>query len=236
MRRTKSKLKWVLSLVRAGETGLILKLLRGKIYSSSISICLRRDLADPFEAPAAKVPITVSAARERDAAALFDAAIPGLCAEEMKDRATRWGLFQSGISGCYVALDSGGLPCYAQWLLISADNHRIRDFFGGTFPTLKLDEALVEGVFTAGSHRGQGIMSEAMSLIAERASGLGVRYLMAFVAEDNIASLKGFKRAGFVPYMLWRTDWRLLRPRVKFVPLPNGATCALGDNLVSRTM
>jgi hypothetical protein len=102
----------------------------------------------------------------------------------------------------------------------SAENDRIQEYFRGTFPILAPDEALIEGAFTPESHRGLGIMPRAMALIAERATDFGARYVLTFVGEDNIPSLKGCKRAGFAPYMLRKTDWRLLRPRANFLPLP----------------
>jgi RimJ/RimL family protein N-acetyltransferase len=130
--------------------------------------------------------------------------------------------FQTGIPQCYVAIDQNGDPCYAQWLMSSVDNDRIQEYFRGTFPVLASDEALLEGAFTPESYRGRGIMPQAMALIAERAKNLRARYVITFVAEENIPSLKGCKRAGFVPYMIRKTNWRLLRPRVTFFPLPQG--------------
>jgi hypothetical protein len=41
---------------------------------------------------------------------------------------------------------------------------------------LSPDEALLEGAFTPESHRGQGIMPQAMASIAEKAKDLGARY------------------------------------------------------------
>ena len=102
----------------------------------------------------------------------------------------------------------------------AVDNERIQKYFRGTFPVLAPDQALLEGAFTPESHRGKGIMPRAMALIAEGARNLGARYVITFVAEENIPSLKGCKRAGFVPCMLRKTKWRLLRPRVTFLPFP----------------
>ena len=96
-----------------------------------------------------------------------------------------------------MAIDQNGDPCYAQWPISAVDNERIQKYFRGTFPVLAPDEALLEGAFTPESHRGKGIMPRAMALIAEGARNLGARYVITFVAEENIPSLKGCKRAGF---------------------------------------
>jgi GNAT superfamily N-acetyltransferase len=222
MNRTKSNLRWLILLLKTGQPGLILKKPRPKIYSHSSSFCLRRDLTRPFEAPAAKIPITVRPARDADAAALFNPSAPGLSPAEIDDRIARWGFFKAGIPRCYVAIDQNGCPCYSQWLMSSADNHRIQEFFRGAFPVLAPDEALFEGAFTPESHRGQGIMPRAMALIAEKARDFGARYVITFVGENNIPSLKGCARSGFTPYMRRTADWRLLRRRVTFLPLSSG--------------
>ena len=47
-------------------------------------------------------------------------------------------------------------------------------------------------------------MSAAMALIAERATNFGARYVLTFVEEHGIASLKACRRAGFMPHLLHR--------------------------------
>jgi hypothetical protein len=43
-----------------------------------------------------------------------------------------------------------------------------------------------------------------------------------FVGEDNVASLKGCKKAGFTPYLARTETWWLLRRHVRFTRLPDG--------------
>ena len=207
-------------LLRTRKLNPILQVLRRKLYSNSNFICLRRDLTQSFEAPTAKIPIiTVRPIQDREAENLFDATAPGLSAAEIIDRSGRMEFFKAGIALCYGAIDQSGKPCYAQWLMSSVDNDRIQHYFHGAFPILAPDEALLEGAFTPESHRGKGIMPRAMALIAESARNFGARYVLTFVTEENVASLKGCKRAGFEPYMLRKTKWRLLRPQVATLPL-----------------
>jgi RimJ/RimL family protein N-acetyltransferase len=106
-----------------------------------------------------------------------------------------------------------------QWLITAQDNGRIRDRWGELFPTLEPDEALLEGAYTAETHRGQGIMSHAMARIAAAAGKLGARRVITFVHHANIASLKGCERAGFAPYIERREAWSLFRRRIRFLPL-----------------
>ena len=48
-------------------------------------------------------------------------------------------------------------------------------------------------------------MSAAMALIAGRAAGIGARHVLTVVGLDDIASLKGCRRAGFDPLLLHRS-------------------------------
>jgi RimJ/RimL family protein N-acetyltransferase len=82
-----------------------------------------------------------------------------------------------------------------QWLLGVRDNDFIARL--GGFPALEADQALLENAYTPPAFRGLGIMPAAMAAIAEHASELGARYVLTFVDQHNIASLKGCQRAGF---------------------------------------
>jgi hypothetical protein len=236
MMRARSKLALLTGLLKSGQLATMATILRRRVYSNVVSFCLRRDLAQPFEAPSAKIAIDVHPITEAEAATLFNGALPGLSAEEINNRIARMGLFRSGIRQCYVATDQNGRPCYAQWLMSSRDNDRIQQFFRSSFPILAPDEALLEGAFTPASHRGQGIMARAMALIAEKAESLGARYVITFVGQNNISSLKGCQRSGFAPCVLRKTEWRLLRSRVRFVPLSEATSYPLDrEKEVPRT-
>jgi len=115
------------------------------------------------------------------------------------------------------------IPLKARPLDRRDDLSFIQAFYGDIFPRLHEDEALLEGAYTAEDFRGQGVMASAMAQIAERANDLGARWVITFVGERHIASLKGCKRAGFVPYVRRREIYRLFRHKVTFTPLPEGA-------------
>jgi RimJ/RimL family protein N-acetyltransferase len=186
----------------------------------SVSYGLRRDLSAPIEHPSAKIPISVRALREEDLDVLLPND-PALSAQERLEANWRRGFARNVGGGGYVAIDErDGSPCYVQWLLKPAQNDFIRRL--NTFPLLKDGEALLENAYTPPSHRGLGIMSAAMARIAEQATDFGARYVMTFVGLDNIASLKGCRRAGFAPDMLYYRDDRLfgLIRRNRYEPLP----------------
>jgi GNAT superfamily N-acetyltransferase len=192
--------------------------IRYRLYSDSTSIGLRRDLSLPFEKPMAKIPITVRPLAATDDLSVLDPE-PSMPAEEAMSRLIQRRLLRSGLRVCYVAIAPDGKPCYMQWAIPSAENHRAQAVFGNLYPVLGPDEALLEGAYTPPSHRGKGIMSAAMTQVAERAGDFGARWVITFVDERNAASLKGCVRAGFAPYLKRHEKFRLFYRQIRFEPI-----------------
>lgn len=175
--------------------------LRFALGYRSMRYGLRRDLSVPLEKPTAKIPISVRPMVNSDLPLLLSTDHVKDDPQEKQEIAWRRDFIAQGAQTCFVAVDErDDRPCYMQWLIGSADNDFVRRLEG--FPELKPDEALLENAYTPVAYRGLGIMSAAMSLIAERAADLGARSVLTFVLQDNIASLKGCQRAGFFPHML----------------------------------
>jgi RimJ/RimL family protein N-acetyltransferase len=193
-----------------------------RFYSQSLSYCLRRDLAIPIETPKAKIPISIRKLRASDISILLNLDDPSLSDQERRERTDRLVLLKEGVETCYVAVDQSDRPCYMQWLIGPNENLSLQRIFSGGFPWLESNEALLEDAFTPESHRGLGIMSCAMAQIAERGSAINARYIITFVHDQNIPSLKGCKRAGFVPYMLRYEKNRFFRRTISFSLLPAG--------------
>lgn len=209
-------------LVRHRQLGSILRRIRHKFYSDTPSFGLRRDLTIPFTPPDANLPLTIRPLAERDIPVLLGTDAPSGTEEGAKDRTDRRLLVQEQVPTCYVAVTPDDQPCYMQWLIGSGENERIRTFFAGGFPQLAPDEALLEYAFTLEAYRGQRIMPCAMAQIAQKAADFGARWVITFVIHNNIPSLKGCKRAGFMPYLLRHDRWRLFRRRLTFTRLPDG--------------
>jgi len=190
------------------------------LYSDSASVGLRRDLRAPCLAPGAQRPFQVRPLTPGDELAWLDVREPGLSDEQVYARLGQARLLRSGIQTCHVAVEPDGTACYMQWLILSNQNDQVRAFFGNLYPRLAPDEALLEGAYTPEAYRGQGIMAAAMAQIAERAGEFGARWVVTFVDESNVASLKGCARAGFVPFLRRHEAFRLFRRRVSFTPLP----------------
>lgn len=214
--------KQTLFLVQNLKLGGIFQKVKRRFFSETISYCLRRDLTIPFDAPNAKIPITVRPLKESDIPVLLDLDRPELSDQERKERMDRLILLKEGVQTCYVAVDQNDRACYMQWLIGPKENMNLQRLFHGGFPWLQQDEALLEDAFTPESRRGLGIMSCAMAHIAKRGEDIHARYVITFVHDQNIPSLKGCKRSGFVPYKLRREKNILFRRSFTFSMLPEG--------------
>ncbi len=176
--------------------------LKPKFTSETVRYGLRRDLEVSAVHPIAKIPISVRPITKRDLAILLPEDTSSFDPTDQKEVFwRRCFVAKVGIEGCHVAIDErDGSPAYMQWLFGPTRNDAIRKV--GGFADLSPDEALLENAYTPHTHRGLGIMSAAMALIAERGEALGARYVLTYVGTDNIASLKGCHRAGFAPYLV----------------------------------
>lgn len=188
----------------------------GLLYATRVTIGLRRDLGVPCPVPSAKIPIEVRPLRDADLPHLFPEDRSGLSRKERLELDTRRFYLRAGIPTCWVALDGRtGTPCYMQWLMGASHNRLIQETFPPRwFPELAPDEALLENAYTPAAYRGQGIMSCAMALIAERAAGIGAARVITFVENANVPSLRGCAKAGFSPHLA-RVERRALLDTIR---------------------
>lgn len=163
---------------------------------------LRRDLTQPQAVPKPRIPIEIRQLAEADLEVLLSHESVD-SAKERTEMTWRRDFYSRFPHGCFVAVDlRTGVPCYMQWLLGPADNAALAAL--RCFPALGEDEALLEQAYTHPDYRGRYIMPAAMAMIADRAVDIGARYVLTFVEESNVPSLKGCQRAGFRPHMLHR--------------------------------
>ncbi len=215
-----NKLKLAFTLLASGRYRAVLGALRQRVYSDTHALGLRRDLTIGFDAPSAKIGLHIRPLVASDVDPLLAVDELDLTDDFVVQRNLQSWLLEAGIGTCYVAVSDDGDLCYMQLLIGASENAQIQHHFGGLMPMLQPDVALLEGAYTSPRHRGQRIMPAAMAHIAERATDLGARYVITFVNEDNIPSLKGCERAGFTPYTRRTKRHRLFRRSVTFTPLP----------------
>jgi hypothetical protein len=214
------KMRWTVAklyrtaplMIGKGETSEIVRALKRRLYSNDVSYLLKRDLTVPFESPIAKIPFYVRPLQKAD--------LPKI----IEERPTRLPALEAGISTGYVGVTPEGDICYMQWLIDSSQNELIHRSFRGLSPRLNHDEALLEWAYTFKKYRGLSIMACAMSQISERAVDFGARWILTFVDHNNVFSLKGCKKAGFVPSMMRYEGWRGFRFHQSVEPLPKGTS------------
>lgn len=141
MGRRIAKLGTIASLIRAGHYDEAGKHLRRWQRSDFLFYGLRRDLAQPFEVPSAKIPLTVRPMREGDIPALVDIHTPGTTDQGIYERMNRLEFIRAGIPTCYLAVAPDDQPCYMQFLIGPRENAKLRAYLGGLFPPLAPDEA-----------------------------------------------------------------------------------------------
>jgi hypothetical protein len=217
------KIKTAFYLLFRLRFGDIVRKVRRRIHSRTLSYGLRRDLLVAFEPAPAKIPITIRPLVGSDIPQLLGAPRSGNGGHESVEDAERISFLRDNIPTCYVAVTEDDTPCYMQWLMSSEYNDSIQIRFNRVFPLLAPDEALLEDAFTPVAYRGMGIMSHAMALIANQAQAFQARWVITFVEQDNVASLKGCKKAGFVPYVLRDDRWLLFTRKLTWTLLPEGS-------------
>ena len=221
MCRLANRLWMVLFLVRKGQARALTGEIVRRLYSTEHSLALRRDLDVPIETPAARIRLDIRPLANEDVHELLDDYDDEVTAEAIKERARRKLFLREEIPTCYVAVTEGGHPTYMQWLMGPDQNDAIQSYFSGGFPILKHDEALLEFAFSLEKYRGMRVMQHAMAEIAMKGRDLGARFVLTFVKQDNIPSLKGCKHAGFFPYMIRVYRWRFFRRSSEFEMLPS---------------
>jgi len=189
-------------LIERGMTVLVLR---------RTSFGLRRQLANSWIVPTAKVPITVRELTLSDIPLILPQHLAASDKREGQQILARRKLLTQNIPTSFVALDqSSSRPCFIQWAFDSSQNDFIAHFFKGRFPRLKPGQILLENAYTHPDYRGQGVMPVAMSLIADTLATRGATEVMTFVETTNVPSLKGCIRAGFSPFVT-RRDLSLCR-------------------------
>ena len=223
MAATNSIARSAFDLLREGHIRALGESVRVRVHSNLRALGLGRDIDAPFSAPEARIPLHIRHLEPKDHARLFAGSVSGSGTQDTSHRSFMASFHEAEVGQCYVAANGRDEACFVQWLIGHDDNDGIEEYFGGLFPPLAADEALLEGAFTHEDSRGLAIMAHAMAKIAECSATIGAHRVLTFVPEDNIASLKGAQRAGFRPVSVRTLNWLLLRRQVSFEPLPADA-------------
>jgi hypothetical protein len=204
-----------------------------RLYSRHIAIGVRRDLNEPYDDPGpARIPLVVRQLQPDDDLSLV-ADVPGLTQQAADERATQRWLLNSDLPPPWVAVDPEGKVLFMVWMLMAKDNPQIRAVFRKELPVLKPDEAIIEGPFSAQSHRGLRVM-RAIKQTVESAGDFGVRYIYGFISETNTPQLVVAHHGAFYPFIKREMRWLLYRKRVRFIPLSEDEKLELQTQFAQR--
>lgn len=218
-----SKVRMVYLLVKSGNLIVIANAIGTRFNSSITSVGLLRNLDEDFPIIKPDIDLKIRLFKENDL-------------NTLDENYRHIGFINQNIPDCYTIVTDDNIPCFRMWLMKSSENQSIRNYFGGLFPILKPDEAIIEGVFTNPSYRRMGIMPYIMNTIAQQSKSEGVNKVISFVDIENIPSLKGFHRSGFSPYIVRKVKWKFFNRTINFEPLDNLILNNYKENTTSNVL
>ena len=218
--RVRKKARFAFHLLREARWKALADAFRQKMWSSTTTWGLRRDLTIPFPAPDAAIPITIRPVTDADIATLFDLHDSAISDAEREERRDRISMIEQGLPFNYVAVTEDDVPCFFQTVLYASDHDTMRAVWGNLFPRLAAHQCLIDGALTPEAFRGRKIMPAAMARISEAAIRPGITEAITFVDLDNIPSLKGCIRSGYLPACYRHIHWRFGRNTTTFTPVP----------------
>jgi len=128
----------------------------------------------------------------------------------------RINLIKTGLKSIYIGVDNKNTPCSIIWLIKPDENEKINHLFRGVFPKLNDGDILFENVYIAKSHRGLDIHPYVTKLSCDIAREEGMKRAILFIDIHNTATIRGVKKAGFIPFTIRIDRWRLFRRKVDF--------------------
>jgi len=193
-----------------------------QVWMDKQFFCLRCDLTQLPEPPKAKMAIQMKLldlAGFRGFAQEFEL-VSGHDAVEVFARER---LREAGVQAAYLATGEDGSPAYVQWLVDATRQSTLHGFQPGRYRALETGEVLLEGAYTFTAFRGRGLMNTGMYQLLEIARRQGAHAAWTYVATENVPSLRGCARVGFLPDSLRSNHRRFRAMRTEFSPLTSEA-------------
>lgn len=212
------------ALIRGIGLAGIVRALGDRAWSTNISFGLACDLA---RVPPARPTAVAVHMRETDEKTFtgFHAERERVAGDDYMEIDQRLRMCASCVVVLYCAFDPEGAPIFAQWLINSRTQFRLRRMTHGQFPELSESEVLAEGGYTFVDFRRLGAMGEGLRQVLCIARENGAERCVTFVTVDNLASLRGVANAGFELEHVRATVSRLGRRRViRRAPTPEERT------------
>ena len=184
-------------LLRIGGLRVFLSQLRRQIYSRDILFGLEKSLDNQCVQISSKLPHFLRQASKKDMEELL-AKAKEESKESVHELVERIWFYECGFNDCYVArnADTGEL-CSVAWLISANDGKLVDQGFKNRLPRLEEDELLLENCYTFEKYRGNSIMPSVIGELQGMARGKGFQRLTTCVRQDNVASLRAFRKLAF---------------------------------------
>lgn len=180
--------------------------------------CLVCDLTKLPAAPKAKVPTVM---QPFDLAKFdgFEKEFELVTGADAVEVYARERLREGNVHTAYVSRDPEGAAMYTQWLITPDTQEALHAFQPGRYRQLESADGLIEGAYTFSQFRGLGLMAASQYQLLAHARERGLQRVWTYVGTDNVPSLKGCARVGFVPHHIRRNHRRLGAMRTEFTRL-----------------
>lgn len=197
LRRPLKKARYALILYNIGGLKVFLRQLGRQMYNRDVLCGFEKDLNEKVMPVSSKLEYSLRPATEEDMEEVLAKSITE-SKESAHELIKRKWFYEEGFHDCYIARVAGTSElCHIQWLVSSEADDKAIQGFKNRLPWPKKDEVLIENIYTFEKYRGKGIMPSVTVKLCELARSKGFKRIITYVRQDNVASLRGMKKAGF---------------------------------------
>lgn len=224
IRRVGRRMRDLAEILRAAGPAYTADVIRRQFGDTRTYFQLRCELRDVPPVPSAAVDVVMM---KRDVTSFhgFELELGRVAGLDAHETLQRIRSCRAGVESLYVAqLD--GEPIYCQWLVRPEQQAAIQRHAPDTYEQLTPGEVLLEGAYTFTPFRGRRAMAAGMVQLLHIAREGGAEAAITYVAADNVPSLRGCARAGFVLDYQRVTTIRLGRRRSERRPVDDAARAA----------
>jgi hypothetical protein len=215
-RRISANLLKALHLAGTGNVRALAGVGRRWLYTDDVATGYAYDAGVPLKVPSSPLPLRLRELRPDDVDAFTRTDLPGLSPGDLLVRVNARHVLESDLRTPYVLVTEDDEPCYLQYLVFPEENERMREVFGGLFPPLAPNEALLEFAFTLEKFRGRLVMPFGFSELSRVAAERGATRVLCYVSSRQQAMSRFLVRAGFEPVAVREERRRLLHRRLTF--------------------
>ena len=206
--------------IRVGDVGGLAVRVGSRLHSESVRVGIRKELT----APDATLPATnehrVRIGTMADIEAVLDPSRGGATdANELWQRRLRRHVASVvGPDRCYVA-DCGDLgPSFMQFVFFPDDNDIVQAAFPDLGPPVQPGEAMVDYLYVAPDARSLPFVTACLLQVAEEARRRGAQSTITYTPAGNKAALLSSHLAGYRPFAMRRSRYRLFHRHVSYEP------------------